>query len=105
MRATPALSSMRCAQRIDDMSGSNPKVSIVLPCFNEASRIASSLATLEVWFSAAEVVVVDDGSGDDTLRIAESYASGRANILVHRLAAHSGKGAAVRTGISLAMAT
>jgi dolichyl-phosphate beta-glucosyltransferase len=100
--ATPALSSMRCAQRIDDMSGPYPKVSIVLPCFNEASRIASSLATLDAWFSGAEVVVVDDGSGDDTLRIAQAYASNRANIVVHRLAVHSGKGAAVRTGISLA---
>ena len=84
------------------MSGPYSKISIVLPCFNEASRIASSLATLDAWFSGAEIVVVDDGSGDETFGNAQAYASGRANIIVHRLARNGGKGAATRTGISLA---
>ena len=44
-----------------------PSISFVLPCFNEGFRIASSLATLESWFGAtAEILVIDDGSVDDT---------------------------------------
>jgi glycosyltransferase involved in cell wall biosynthesis len=77
--------------------------SIVLPCFNEASRITGSLATLDRWFgSAAEVLVVDDGSSDDTARRAEAFASTHANVHLHRLTGHSGKGKAIRTAIPLA---
>ena len=46
-----------------------PRFSIILPCFNEAPRIAGSLATLDQWFgSAAEILIVDDGSPDETTR-------------------------------------
>jgi glycosyltransferase involved in cell wall biosynthesis len=75
---------------------------IILPCFNEASHIATSLATIEEWFgSAAEVLVMDDGSADDTVRRAEGFASTHANVHVHRTS-HGGKGRAIRTAIPLA---
>ncbi|HXE80493.1 MAG TPA: glycosyltransferase [Vicinamibacterales bacterium] len=80
---------------------SRPPFTIVLPCFNEGRRIASSLATLDSWFgSGAEILVVDDGSGDDTTAQAERWAaSGR--VRVHRLPAHRGKGAAIRAAMPL----
>jgi glycosyltransferase involved in cell wall biosynthesis len=79
-----------------------PRFSIILPCFNEASRIAGSLATLDQWFGgAAEVVVLDDGSSDETARQAEAFASTHANVHVHRLTSHGGKGKAIRTAIPL----
>jgi glycosyltransferase involved in cell wall biosynthesis len=79
-----------------------PRISIVLPCFNEGSRIASSLATLESWFGdSAEVLVIDDGSVDDTVDQAERYASRHAHVRVHRVPRHRGKGGAVRAAIPL----
>ena len=78
-----------------------PQVSFVLPCYNEGPRIGSSLATLESWFSGtAEILVVDDGSADDTAEHAERYAAAHPSVRVHR-ALHRGKGAAIRTAIPL----
>jgi dolichyl-phosphate beta-glucosyltransferase len=77
-----------------------PRISFVLPCFNEGFRIASSLATLESWFGAGvEVLVIDDGSADDTFEQAERYAAGHAHVRVHRLPRHQGKGGAIRAAI------
>jgi glycosyltransferase involved in cell wall biosynthesis len=77
--------------------------SIILPCFNEASRIGGSLATLDLWFgSAAEILIVDDGSSDETARNAEAFASTHAHVRVLRLPSHSGKGKAIRSAIPLA---
>jgi glycosyltransferase involved in cell wall biosynthesis len=79
-----------------------PRISFVLPCFNEGSRIASSLATLESWFGdSTEVLVIDDGSVDDTVDQAERYASRHAYVRVHRMPRHRGKGGAVRAAIPL----
>lgn len=79
-----------------------PPFTIVLPCFNEGSRIAESLATLERWFgSAPEILVLDDGSADETARRAEEFAATHSNVRVHRLP-HAGKGKAIRTGFTLA---
>jgi dolichyl-phosphate beta-glucosyltransferase len=77
-----------------------PTFTIVLPCHNEAERITDSLKTLEDWFgSRAAVLVVDDGSGDETSQRAQS--SGHRHVGVHRLATNRGKGAAVRAAIPL----
>jgi len=79
-----------------------PRISIVLPCFNEGVRIASSLATLESWFGpSVEVLVIDDGSVDDTFDQAERYATGHAHVSVHRVGRHRGKGGAIRAAIPL----
>jgi glycosyltransferase involved in cell wall biosynthesis len=85
------------------MSATSPQISIIIPCFNEGSHIASSLTIVDAWFEgAAEVLVIDDGSADDTFVKADDYARSHANIRVHRLAQHAGKGAAIRTAIPLA---
>jgi glycosyltransferase involved in cell wall biosynthesis len=79
-----------------------PSISIVLPCFNEGARIASSIATLQSWFGpSAEILVVDDGSADDTLVHAHQYAARHAHVRVHRMPRHRGKGAAVQAAIPL----
>ena len=68
--------------------------SVVIPAFNEAASIAplvSDLRTAALWH---EILVVDDGSGDDTA--ARARAAG-ARVIHHPY--NKGNGAAVKTGI------
>ncbi|MFO0723103.1 MAG: glycosyltransferase [Myxococcota bacterium] len=80
------------------------RASVVVPCFNEASRLRRDgfdalllRPGLDLWF-------VDDGSDDDTLAVLESIAKSlgdRARVL--RREANSGKGEAVRIGMRAAL--
>lgn len=56
-------------------SASPPRVSILVPAYNEAARIGPALdALLALDYPSFEIVVVDDGSTDDTLARARRYA-------------------------------
>ncbi len=89
-------------------------LSVVIPMFREARRIGDTLAdviaTLAEKQIAAEIITVDDGSTDDTARVAERVAAEHlpaGSRIVHRPLRHDrnrGKGAAVRTGLSVARA-
>lgn len=49
-------------------------VSIIIPCYNAASFLRETLdSALRQTVAAAEVILVDDGSTDDSAAIAESY--------------------------------
>jgi glycosyltransferase involved in cell wall biosynthesis len=77
-----------------------PHVTLVLPCYNEGSRVCATLATLEAWFGpAVDVLIVDDGSADDTAMQAERYAQGRPHVRVHRVGRNRGKGGALRSAM------
>ncbi len=88
------------AQRVDRPLPDRPfRVSVVVPAYNEASLIVPSLADLEEFLDVEfdgdyEIVVVDDGSPDDTARLAE-----QAGATVVRMPENRGKGAAVRAGV------
>ena len=45
--------------------------SIVIPAKNEAGAIAKVVAGAREHYPDAEIIVVDDGSGDDTAKVAE----------------------------------
>jgi dolichyl-phosphate beta-glucosyltransferase len=80
-------------------------LSIVLPCYNEATRIAQSLTALRAWFPRdVQIVVVDDGSTDGTAGVARQFAESHADpgIQVHLRSTNGGKGASIRTAIPLA---
>lgn len=91
------------------MHVSNPvKLSVVIPAYNEENRLGETLEAVEGWASdgrgIVEVVVVDDGSRDDTLRVAQSWAAGvasRGNSVLPMVVStiHRGKGSAVAKGI------
>ena len=50
----------------------NIKVSVILPVFNEANYIKATLdSIINQNFNGYEVIVIDDGSTDDTLNIVE----------------------------------
>jgi glycosyltransferase involved in cell wall biosynthesis len=84
-----------------------PVLSVVIPAYNEEGRIEPTLERvrkfLEERGEAAEVLVVDDGSRDETPRVVEAEMTRyRASGLDLRLlgdGANHGKGAAVRTGM------
>jgi len=73
---------------------------VVIPAYNEAERLASTLHALQAATSrpTTEVIVVDDGSTDATAAVAETTLDEAADRVV-RLAENSGKGAAVRAGV------
>ena len=79
-----------------------PFLSIIIPAHNEARRLPPSLEKIDAFLDtqpfAAEVLVVENGSIDDTLGIAESYAEKmpRLRVLHEDL---RGKGLAVRRGM------
>lgn len=83
------------------MSSLPPSLSLVIPAYNENRHIVATLMSLQHGLKkniyglnelcqVKEIVVVDDGSGDDTARIAE-----RAGARVIRFAANRGKGGAL----------
>jgi|ERR1051326_267198 glycosyltransferase involved in cell wall biosynthesis len=73
-------------------------VSVVIPAYNEARRLPSTLAGWRAYLatqpSDSEIVVVDDGSTDDTATVASGLAT-----RVIRLAPNRGKGGAVKAGV------
>jgi dolichyl-phosphate beta-glucosyltransferase len=91
----------RAATAPDPAEG--PALSLVLPCYDEAGRLprtlASYLAALPRQPGAAEVLVVDDGSTDQTVAVAHAAAASDPRVRVVAGQPHRGKGFAVRTGV------
>jgi len=51
-----------------------PLVSIIIPAYNEEKVIANTIeSTLEINYPNKDIIVIDDGSNDDTLQIARRY--------------------------------
>ncbi len=78
-----------------------PELSVVIPAFNEAQRIGPSLERVLAFLSARpgahEILLVDDGSADDTAGVAGAFAGQGVRVL--RLPENRGKGAATRRGV------
>ncbi len=77
-----------------------PKISVIIPAYNEAKTIKDlKLEVIRALISksttnSAEIIIVDDGSTDDTYR----FANGNGTIVL-RNEKNSGYGAAVRKGL------
>jgi glycosyltransferase involved in cell wall biosynthesis len=51
-----------------------PLVSVIIPAFNRAGTIARTIDSVLVQtYGQIEVIVVDDGSTDDTVKVVETY--------------------------------
>jgi len=78
-------------------------LSMVIPAYNEARRLPPTLTRLRDYLDAGadsyEVLVVDDGSDDDTLAVAQAVAQDWPQLEVLALPHNQGKGAAVREGM------
>jgi glycosyltransferase involved in cell wall biosynthesis len=81
----------------------NMDYSVILPAYNEATSIERAVRETAAVFDPLkkeyEIIVVDDGSRDDTAAIAASLAAEIPAVRLLRHAANSGKGTAVRTGV------
>lgn len=80
-----------------------PKLSVVIPAYNEAARIRRTLQAVRDYVRgralACELIVVDDGSEDETTAVVQSTDVEPATLTVLRLGRNRGKGAAVREGM------
>ncbi len=81
------------------------KTTIVIPCYNEASRLPTeALATYLDGHPQVSFVLVDDGSTDSTFEVLTHFAAARpAKARVVRLEKNSGKAEAVRQGMLVAL--
>jgi dolichyl-phosphate beta-glucosyltransferase len=87
-------------------------LSVIIPAYDEAARIGRSLEKifdyLEAQRGRSELIVVDDGSRDETARVSEGIFAARApervEARVIRVRPNRGKGHAVRTGLLAARA-
>ncbi|QAU33638.1 glycosyltransferase family 2 protein [Janthinobacterium sp. 17J80-10] len=69
------------------------KLSIILPAKNESTALKSLLPELTRLYPDTEIIIVDDGSSDDTLAVCQSY---RVKVVSHPYS--MGNGAAVKSG-------
>ena len=82
-----------------------PDISIVIPAYNESERLEAPLRTLIEYVKnsdiAIEIIVVDDGSSDNTAEVAEQAfaASPDVSSNVIRYEENRGKGFAIKTGL------
>ena len=79
----------------------NTSLSLVIPAYNEGDRLASGLQRLmsQVPREGTEIIVVNDGSSDDTAEIAKHQLASWPQASVLSLNQNSGKGAAVKAGV------
>lgn len=68
-------------------------ISIVLPAKNESAAIGQTIAQIQQLQLAHEIIVVNDGSTDDTVQVAEKAG---AKVITHPYS--KGNGAAIKTG-------
>ncbi|MBI2651363.1 glycosyltransferase family 2 protein [Candidatus Woesearchaeota archaeon] len=88
----------------DTKTAKLPKVSIILPAYNEESEIENSIVSLtsiDYPKELLEVIVVNDGSTDKTTEIVKKYADGKKIILIDN-EKNKGKAACLNQGILLA---
>jgi glycosyltransferase involved in cell wall biosynthesis len=74
-----------------------PKVTVAIPVFNEMHTIGKIVSKINKLHPHFDIIVVDDGSADDTCKVAHE-----AGAIVYRHPYNIGNGAAVKTAIRMA---
>ena len=76
-------------------------LSLVIPIYNEEKIVKDTILTVKNYmdnnFDSYEVIFVDDGSKDNTLKIANELSDDKIKIISYEK--NKGKGGAVRTGM------
>src|SRR4051794_24396302 len=74
------------------------KIAFLVPAYNEAATIGEVLERIDALGIDRQIVVVDDGSRDDTAAIVGAYAATHEGVILLQQE-NRGKGAALRHGI------
>jgi len=79
-------------------------ISIIIPAYNESEKISHDILAADKFLSnqnfTGEIIIVDDGSSDNTFQIANHYKSNSNNFVnVIKLSHNVGKGGAIVEGI------
>lgn len=78
------------------------QISVVIPAYNEAERLGATLHKAVEYLGrrgdSYEVLVVDDGSRDRTVEVAEAFSGKGVRVIRHER--NRGKGGAIKTGIT-----
>lgn len=89
-----------------DQPGAMPELSIVVPVYNEAEAILPFLSTVincvESSASSFELIIVDDGSEDETALIVSHLSARDSRLTLVRLSRNFGKEAALDAGLMIA---
>jgi len=96
------LSYYRVRRHFVSLEASDKKVSIIIPAYNEERSIARTIdSALSISYprDKLEIIVVDDGSRDDTYRIARTFENKGVRVFTKK---NGGKGSALNLGISKA---
>jgi len=78
------------------MDGQKPKVAAIVPAYNEEKTIGPIIKILKTSPLIDEVIVISDGSNDDTIRICNEIGPE----ICHQLPIRSGKGKAMQHGVA-----
>jgi glycosyltransferase involved in cell wall biosynthesis len=70
------------------------KISVIVPAYNESQSIGQVINSVKTLYPDFEIIVVDDGSSDDTASVAKD-----AGALVYSHPYNIGNGAAIKSGI------
>ena len=80
------------------------KLSVIIPAYNEAERLPATIDEAYLWLTATvgdsfEMIIVDDGSSDETVKSVQSMMPERPHLRVLEQPENRGKGAAVKRGM------
>jgi len=80
-------------------------ISIVVPAYNEQARLPETIRRIQEYLVKSawtfwEIVIVDDGSTDDTIKALSSFAEANSNVRILRNPGNRGKGYSVRHGMA-----
>jgi len=85
------------------MRGPKPHVSVIVPCYNEQDNIENCVNQLDDAFVSNEVlheiILVNDGSTDETLKRARSLYDSHSSVRIIDLRRNCGKAVALREGV------
>jgi glycosyltransferase involved in cell wall biosynthesis len=98
LRATTQTAHAILTERVD--------LTVVIPAYNEGTRIERALERVTGYLRARggswEIVVVDDGSSDQTALIVQRFVAAHADtVRLEQLRSNRGKGAALRAGVAV----
>ena len=77
------------------------KISVIIPMYNEEANVLRTLVEVNRVlkdYEDYEILVIDDGSVDETFRLAEEFASNNTHVHVYKQFVNMGMGKALRTG-------